>query len=421
MPIDFRDIQRQVKSWGEKAPERERQLNQSRKTALDRLHRLSGQEEDLKRRIERARQENPALRCAVPTQEALDAAVGLPELITRPVVLAADGSQINPDRHSAVEFCVVNVGAFSMRPKCPEPPQETIRSQLLDPQDLYTDRGLISEEIVALYRDLAERRFVLELARQIPPGGSSNGSPAGAPAGLPAGSPAGGTLSTPVVALTDGPLELYQEREARELPVFQKLFADYLDVLRDIARLEVIAAGYVDKPHADLVVRMLELSLVPDADLGKRSARPRGWTGVLDVDLFRSILEPGERSALFAIQSASAQRFTDELALHFFYLNVGRGGHPWLARVEVPAWMASSPAALSTLHAVLVDQCRMVGARPYPYALHRAHEVAVVSLAEKGELEQMLIQELHRRGLSVGELSSKQMLKQLHGRTRYPK
>jgi len=417
MPINYRDMQRQVKSWGEKAPERERQLNQSRQAALDLFHRLSGQEDDLRLRIERARQENPALRCAVPTQEPLDTPFALPDLTTRPVVLAADGSQINPDRHSAVEFCVVNVGAFSMRPKCPEPPREIIRSELLDPEALYTDRGLVGEEVVALHRDLAERRFVLELAREIPLSGNSNG--AQAQAGLDPVGP-----GTPIVALTDGPLELYQEREAREQPIFQTLFADYLDVLRDIARLDVVAAGYVDKPHADLVVRLLELSRLPEAELRKKGGanrRARSWIGILDVDLFRSILGPGERSALFAIQSASAQRFQDELALHFFYLNVGRRGHPWLARVEVPAWVASSPAALCTLHAVLIDQCRMVGTRPYPYALHRAHEVAVVSLAEKAELEQMLIQELQRRGLPVGELSSKQMLKQLHGRTRYPK
>jgi len=417
MPIDFRDIQRQVKSWGEKAPERERQLNQSRQAALDLFHRLSGQEDDLRLRVERALQENPALRCAVPTQEALDASFALPELTTRPVVLAADGSQINPDRHSAVEFCVVNVGAFSMRPKCPEPPREIIHSHLLDPEDLYTDRGLVSEEIVALHRDLAERRFVLDLARDMPGSAASNGAPEGAEP-VPSDQAWQGT---PTVALTDGPLELYQEREAREQPIFQKLFADYLDVLRDIARLDVVAAGYVDKPHADLVVRLLELWRTPEADLRKGARRSRSWIGILDVDLFRSILEPGERSALFAIQSTSAQRFQDELALHFFYLNVGRSGHPWLARVEVPAWVAHNPAALCTLHTVLVDQCRMVGARPYPYALHRAHEVAVVSLAEKAELEQMLIQELQRRGLPVGELSSKQMLKQLHGRTRYPK
>ena len=59
------------------------------------------------------------------------------------------------------------------------------------------------------------------------------------------------------------------------------------------------------------------------------------------------------------------------LALHFFYLNVGAENDDYLARVEIPAWVAENPAQLDTLHAVLISQCRMLGPRPYPYLLHR--------------------------------------------------
>ena len=52
--------------------------------------------------------------------------------------------------------------------------------------------------------------------------------------------------------------------------------------------------------------------------------------------------------------------------------------------------MADDPAKLGMLHAVLVDQCRIMGAKPYPYLLHRAHETAVVSNEEKLQVEQML-------------------------------
>ena len=105
------------------------------------------------------------------------------------------------------------------------------------------------------------------------------------------------------------------------------------------------------------------------------------------------------------------------LSLRFFYLNVGRENAPWLVRVEIPAWVADSPPKLEALQAVLVDQCRILGGRAYPYLLHRAHETAVVTLEEKEQLTQMIVLELRQRGVRVGEGSHKQAAKDFQGRT----
>ena len=306
-------------------------------------------------------------------------------------VLAADGSQINPDRHARVEFCVINVGAFEMSPGPAAAPREIIQSKLLDQEELYTAHGLVSEEIVALMRDLNERRFLADLACAAAP---------------------------PVVSLTDGPLELFRARDTKELEDFQRIFGEYTAVLTRLAEIGVITAGYVDKPASDLVVRLLELARLPAADL-KQAGRRRSWLGVTDASLFRELLDPGERSAVFKIQSTSAASFKGALALHFFYLNVGRPDHPWIVRVEIPAWVAADPGCVELLHATVVYQSQLLGARPYPYALHRAHEVAVVSLAEKDQLEQMMIAEMLAHGLAPGEKSNKQTAKDLQGRTRY--
>ena len=118
---------------------------------------------------------------------------------------------------------------------------------------------------------------------------------------------------------------------------------------------------------------------------------------------------------MFAIHSSSAKLYKDEIALHFFYLNVGRAG---LARVEIPAWVAGSPEKLDALHAALIEQCRIMGPRPYPYLLHRAHEVAVVSIREKEQATQWIAQELRQRGVPVGERSFKQSAKDLPGKGR---
>jgi len=218
--------------------------------------------------------------------------------------------------------------------------------------------------------------------------------------------------------LTDGPLELWGGKGAAAADrTFTNILESYQETLRRLAKEGVAVAGYVDKPRADLVVQMLEVAYMPHEQLkGLRNQRP--LRGVTDADLFLSLLAPGERSAIFAIQSKSAGEYRGELALHFFYLNVGVN-RPWLARVEIPAWVAWDESMLNLLQAVLLHQCRLMGGRAYPYILHRAHEVAVVSQDEKEQIDDMLLRELMTQGVAWGEESPKQAAKNLPGRRRY--
>jgi hypothetical protein len=61
----------------------------------------------------------------------------------------------------------------------------------------------------------------------------------------------------------------------------------------------------------------------------------------------------------------------------------------------------------------------VMGVRPYPYLLHRAHETAVVKLPEKEQVTLMITDELRQRGVKVGEQSYKQSAKQSDWRARY--
>jgi hypothetical protein len=61
----------------------------------------------------------------------------------------------------------------------------------------------------------------------------------------------------------------------------------------------------------------------------------------------------------------------------------------------------------------------MLGEKPYPYLLHRAHETAVVSFQEKQQVDQMLDLELRRSGSEMDEGSPKQSAKDRTGRTGY--
>ena len=88
-------------------------------------------------------------------------------------------------------------------------------------------------------------------------------------------------------------------------------------------------------------------------------------------------------------------------------------------RVEIPKWVAEDKEKLNLLHSVLVEQCRMMGSRPYPYLLHRAHETAVVKGEEKQQIEQMLTIELRKNNEDVDDGSYKQSAKDLGGKTKY--
>jgi hypothetical protein len=177
----------------------------------------------------------------------------------------------------------------------------------------------------------------------------------------------------------------------------------------------VIVAGYVDKPGADLVVRTLEIAAFSEDQLKDvRELHP--LRGVTDLWLFGSLLKAGKRSAVFGMQSGSRVHYTGDLALHFFYLNVGDAGHPSIVRVEIPKWVADDHSKLDLLHTVLLEQCWLMGVRPYPYILHRAHEIAVVGLDEKQQVSQMLELELRKAGEEVGQVSAKSSAKALPGK-----
>ena len=396
MSLDFQQVQEQVRQLGENASQHAQRLHALRRHACDLLEHNAGELERLRRKVETARQHDPSLRCALPlddpSAEPLNAHYPLPHLPAQATLIAADGSQINPDRHAAVNYCLINVGAIRMRHGSPEPPRPFTQCRLLYDEQLYTATGTITDELVALMRDLNERRYLVELAENAVP---------------------------PVVTFTDGPMELWGAKDEGGEGGFRKHLGEYLEALSRLRDLGVTTAGYVDKPGADLVVRLLEIAETADDKLHD-IRKQRSLRGVTDVDLYGDLLESGERSAVFAIQSRSLEDYRGALALRFFYLNVGLPGNAWLARVEIPAWVAGDKQKLDYLHAVLISQCRIMGGRPYPYLLHRAHETAVVTLGEKEQLTLMIMNELQRHNVRVGQESHKQALK-LTDRRRRPR
>ncbi len=165
MPINFQQIRSAIHQFGQEAPAQAKIREQHLETALSLLKQCSQESEVLQDRIQLVLIANPDLRCALPTSEPLDSthmATPSGDPIT---LLAADGSQIIPDQHLAVQFGVINVGLMRMQPGTT--PRESIESDLLYAQDIFTEQGyLVGEELIALRRDHKERSHLLQAALQ---------------------------------------------------------------------------------------------------------------------------------------------------------------------------------------------------------------------------------------------------------------
>jgi hypothetical protein len=380
MPANPQQIHTAFQEIGRKLAGRSESEQAARSAALQLLQACALEPASFRAAAEAGVASEPTLRCALPLVESAAAGYACTSHLPRYTVVAVDGSQSVPDRHAEVLFALINVGAVTMEMGSGRVPAVDVDTTMLFGSDLYPEDGpLLAEGEIALRRDAAERAALLRLA-----------------------TPASG----PSVALLDGPLELWGPKEVSDADAFAMALAGYLENLRELERRDWIVAGYVDKPAADLVIRLFETGQAAPHDLKRlRHYHPLRLTS--DRWLFGKILQPRQRSAIFGLQSTSTAKYTGSLALHFFYLNVGVEGHPAIARVEIPGWIAGDPRRVDVLHQALLEQCEILGARAYPYAIHRAHETASLSPAEIEQIKVRLILEMRDHGVEPEAASAK--------------
>ena len=388
MPINYQEIYTQIKEIGKGAKERRKKKEEAQASAHELLVAYNSELDLLRSKVDSAKAVDQNIRCAYPLNENLASHYPPPASVVQATLIAADGSQIVPNRHDAIQYYVINVGAIAMQIGSGNTP-EVFTDTELHMLDEFDDT-FFSDSQVALQRDVAERKKLLEVAKK---------------------------YSGTIIALTEGQLELWGAVDSDNSRDFEKSLQDYLDTLKELEKQQVITSGYVDKPGANWVVRLLEIASLPQDELNNQK-KYHPLAGVTDLWLFSQLLRKHERSSVFALQAKSAEKYKDSLSIHFFYLNVGDEKKPKIARVDVPLWVINNQEALNNLHCALIEQVRIMGNGPFPYLLHRAHEIAVVTHREKEEIDQMLALAIRNNGGELGEISEKQSAKDLKGRTR---
>ncbi|MBI3167508.1 MAG: DNA double-strand break repair nuclease NurA [Chloroflexi bacterium] len=389
MPINYQEIYTQINAIGQGAKEKQKRKEEAQELAQNLLTSFNSQLDALRSKVDFAKQADSHIRCAMPLNEPLASSCPPPDSVIQSTLIAADGSQIVPNRHEPLQYYVINVGAIAMQigsGNTTEVETDTELHVLDEFDDTY-----FSDSQVALQRDVAERKKLLAMSEK---------------------------YSGTIVALTEGQLELWGSVDNENAKEFEKSLHDYLHALEEMRQKQIIAGGYVDKPGANWVIKLLEIAGTPQDEL-KNVRKNRLLAGVTDLWMFSQILGEHERSAVFALQAKSAEKYKGALAIHFFYINVGDKKHPKIARVDVPLWVVENPSMLNVLHSVLVEQSKIMGSsQPFPYLLHRAHEIAIVTHREKEDIDRLLSRDILVRGGKLGEKSGKQSAKDLKGRAR---
>lgn len=341
----------------------------------------------LRQAIEEAEQQLTNLYLAKPTNEPILTHCPLPQAPQNYTLIAADGSQIVPSRHRALQFGVVNVGLIKAHIGSGEPPEIRVETELLAMDQIQTPEGtLIGEDEVALLRDLAERKLIRQAV---------------SPEDL-----------EPVITLTDGPLDVFY-RSTIQGDRGQEVQREVFEIDQDLQRRGVMTAGYIDKPGSAMLSRMLAIFQCKRQGLPLESNNHE--LNLSDRFILQEILEqPGERSAIFEAITRSARKPANSLPVAFFYVNVSSAeNEPCLARLEFPLWVSEVPGLVDTLHAVIYKEAQVLDSHPYPYLLHRAHELAVVKRMEADEVEVMLQSQLAPQIRIHQQRSNKDYLKGL--------
>ena len=308
-------------------------------------------------------------------------------------VLSVDGSHIDVDRHLPVACALINIGGCVLRYGSQPGAHLFNRPTLYSGDALYlTEHGSrvtevpIEGPLLGLKRTIKEITELKSLIDETP-------------------------MDLPALALVDGSLVLWPLSGRGFPPLVKEAIITLglipvLESLRGLAKQRTLSlAAYVSMPRSTEVVNTLRLYLcdTSSSECAAKCSNRRSPTSpcnmvndILDRDLFQRLLQPGQRSNLFATNSSVVrENYGDQHQIYFFYLHTGDE----IARVEMPRWATEETSLISLAHALILDQCRR--GMGYPVAISEAHEQAVITGPERQQFRELMDASLTQHGLPV--------------------
>jgi hypothetical protein len=380
--LDFAQLQHQLQGFSAYQQRQRNVLQEKLRAALE-TWTAAPEADGLREQVEAAR---PSWLVAQPLSPKLQERVPAPERPATVTVVAADGSQIFPNRHVEPPCFLINVGRVAFQLGTLEPPVlESIPRfyyRQEDLRDLLDDRfETVSVEIVSALRDEQELEALLELAVTAQQEGR------------------------PLVALLDGTLIRWMIRRLHQRDLEEQLIGRYVRLLERFQEAQIPLASYISRPGGAEVVNLLRVVR------GECASSPPAISleGLLDRLLFGRLLQPGERSGIFLSGSHIQQAYARPHQIAYIYLAVpGPYDTMEIARVEFPQWVAQRADWLDLIHAVLLKECEK--GQGYPMALAEAHERAIIRGADREAFYEFIGRQLGQDGMML-ESSRKQMSK----------
>ena len=316
----------------------------------------------------------------LPDAEPINAIIPEPELPEQAIIIAADGGQVYPDELAPVHYYLINLGLFVYFHGLDVTPEQFTIPDLRYHKDHVHDRygRLIRNRVVDDRRTVAEMRKLADEAwerRQ---------------------------TEIPLITFYDNRLMYLpgsdDSRESRDL------MSEYIGGMVHMHDAGATLAGYIDNPfRSRRVIQLLHLmSFENREELKLRQATLStggDMEGLRDVHLFTKVLDKGDRSAIMVQSSPQNKEFRDRgvnYEIAFFYLKVYNQYAQRVIRVDIPMWVARDKKRVNQLHALILNQCKLQGRNPYPYALTRADELAWIGGKDKSKLEELIHAQVRR-------------------------
>ena len=285
--------------------------------------------------------------------------------------VATDGSQIYPDRHIEPLVYLLNISEIAFQYGTRERPVMSSQTHVGsgNPEVAAAGVGRTGTDLVAALRDEMELEALFSLAEKVR------------------------RPARPILCMVDGTLIRWMLQRIE--PEMQKavLIERYAALLARFRKRGIALCSFISMPGSTEVVNLLR-GLRGET----RERREDSFAGILDRRLFGPLLDPWQRTAVFASESHVLRTYQPQDRICFFYTKVmTRLGAAEIARVELPHWVAGDAHLLELVHAAVVSECRK--GNGYPMILAEAHEHAVIRRNDRTLFYHMVERALARHNL----------------------
>jgi hypothetical protein len=282
-------------------------------------------------------------------QGVLDTAVQVAPVAPTYTVVAVDGSQIYPDRHQGSSCFLINIGLVLLRyglPAAKRVELHTIPYLFVGDEDPLMQGSAI--DFVNGQREAYEFSDALTFVQERRV-----------------------TEDKPLLLLFDGSL-IFWHLESKDHALRNYFLGRYCSLLEQLATQQIPYASYLSLPRNKELV-----SLVRFAEKEYLDSEPIAYEQLVDVHLVNSFLPPGYRTTLFEYRAPLVNQYAPSIRPYYCYMNVGQE----IARIELPAWLATDEMAVDAMMRIILDQAQK--GQGYPVALAESHEQAVVKGADR--------------------------------------